>query len=66
MTAKELSENIGKDAILTVPFGKGENLRIPVRVTDCRMVWGRTDYQINFRDQLVWASELQVKIERQL
>jgi len=62
MTAKELSRYIGKTATLTVRISDTESLKLAVTVVDCRVVWGRTDYQIDYNGQLAWSSDYHVKL----
>lgn len=64
MTYKELSQNIGKTASLTVALSDSERLVLPVTIIDARQVWGRTDYQIDFNGQKAWSSDYHVKLSK--
>lgn len=62
MTYKELARDIGKPAVLRVQVGE-DSLRLCVKVIDCRVVFGRTDYQVEYDNgsvQHVWSNSANV------
>ena len=42
MNAKQLSENLGKQGLLSI-----SNMQVLVNITDARTVFGRIDYQVS-------------------
>lgn len=62
MTAKELSQFVGCKAIATIQVSNSDRIQLDVTISDCRIVYGRVDYQClipglgGFGSQLFWLS----------
>lgn len=63
-TYKELAENIGKKVTINVPTdGKGAFITINAKIIDCRVIYGRTDYQVDFNGQIIWFSSDRIQLD---
>ena len=63
-TYKELAENIGKKVAINVPTdGKGAFITINASIIDCRVIYGRTDYQVDFNGQRVWFGSDRIQFD---
>lgn len=63
-TFKELSENIGKVANAVIPIdGKGSSLSLDCEITDCRIIYGRMDFQLKYNEQVFWLSSDRITIK---
>lgn len=61
ISAKDLMENLNKEVKVKISIGK-DWIFIPGKIVDCRIVYGRTDYQLLIQDnQTFWVEASHVQ-----
>ena len=63
MTAKELSESIGRRVIARIKVGTSEYVNIQAVIVDARQCWSRIDYKLDYTGQQFWLASDHVTIE---